>query len=128
MPKPVSIVIFALISIGLFTYLYKIDKQTAPNYFEDQTYSLGRYIQLQNYETTTRLRIDYEYYECLDSARLFYELQWKGHCSDQGKAEYCNFDDDLQENMRFFYKRGKVDCFSARSEQEKLFAEELENY
>lgn len=128
MPKPASLILFALISIGLFAYLYKIDKQTTPNFFEEQTYSIGKAVLRDNYERTTRLKIEHDYYQCLDSARLFYELTWKGHCSDQGKEEYCNFEDDLQENMRFFYQREKVECFSARSEWEKTFAEELENY
>lgn len=63
-------------------------------------------------EEYNSLKQEFDYYKCLDTARMGYELLWKEHCKDMQLSGYCNLPALLQENMRnAYYEPAKNKCY-----------------
>lgn len=75
---------------------------------------------LQMEQEYNALKIDYDYYSCLDGARVVYEQLWQGHCKDKGLNGYCNLPAELQENIRSSYERNKDSCYQDQEDAKKI--------
>ena len=76
------------------------------------TYIPNTKLKQLNAEQYNTLRVDYDYYLCLDNARLFYESMWKGHCIDAGLLGYCTLSAELRDNTRNHYEKQKDLCYA----------------